>query len=155
MSQVLATAASHLASWSLGPSPTSALHRSRFIGMTCLYLTFTSPSTTASELHTCTTQAKRHVAHIAFAMVGLVTTQSSSWITLTITYHKMKRKGTFQPYVRNRLSSEITLNKLCQMVTRCEVNSSSMSPNLNFVWMLIFFKVCMNSDNHVLCVWVN
>jgi hypothetical protein len=47
------------------------------------------------------------------------------------------------------------LNKLCQVVTICEVNSSSMSHNLKFVCMLIFFKVCMNSDNHVLCIWVN
>jgi hypothetical protein len=51
-------------------------------------LTFTSPSATVSMLHTCTTQAKRHVAHKAFAKVGLVTTQPTSWITLTITHHK-------------------------------------------------------------------
>jgi hypothetical protein len=75
----------------------SVLHRSQSIGVARLYLTFTSPSTTASELHTCTIQAKRRVAHIAFAMVVLVTTQPSSWITLTITHHK----GTFQPCVRN------------------------------------------------------
>jgi hypothetical protein len=97
-----ATVADHPASWSLGPSLTFALHRSWSIGMAHVYLTFTSPSTTASELHTCTTQAKRHVAHIAFAMVGLVTTQPSSWITLTITHHKTNHKGTFQPCVRRK-----------------------------------------------------
>jgi hypothetical protein len=96
MSQMPATTAGHPASWSLGPSLMSALHHSRSIGMARLYLTFTSPSTTASELHTCTTRAKRHVAHIAFVMVGLVTTQHS-WITLIITHHKTKHKGTFQP----------------------------------------------------------
>jgi hypothetical protein len=88
MSQMSTTAAGHPASWSLGPSLMSALHRSRSVGAARLYLTFTSASTTASELHTCTTQAKRHVAHIAFAMVGLVTTQPTLWITLTITHHK-------------------------------------------------------------------
>jgi hypothetical protein len=82
------------ASWSLGPSLTSALHCSRSIGMARLYLTFFSLSTTASELHTCTTQAKRHVAHIAFAM-GLVTTQPTLWITLTIIHHKTNHKDTF------------------------------------------------------------
>jgi hypothetical protein len=56
-------------------------------------LTFTSPSATASVLHTCTTQAKRHVAHKAFAKVWLVTTQPTSWITLTITHHKMNTQG--------------------------------------------------------------
>jgi hypothetical protein len=56
-------------------------------------LTFTSPSATASMLHTCTTQAKRHVAHKAFAKVGLVTTQPTSWITLTITHHKTNTQG--------------------------------------------------------------
>jgi hypothetical protein len=106
MSQMLATAASHLASWSLSPSLMSAIHYSRSIGTTRLYLTFTQPSTTASELHTYTTQAKRHVTHIAFAMVGLVTTQPSSWITLTITHHKTKHKGTFQPCVRTIFSWE-------------------------------------------------
>jgi hypothetical protein len=55
-------------------------------------LTFTSSSTTASMLHTCTPRAKRH-AHIAFAMIGLVTTQPTSWITLTITYHKTNTQG--------------------------------------------------------------
>jgi hypothetical protein len=93
MSQVSATAAGHLAFWSLGPSLTSVLHRSRSIGTARLYLTFSSPSTTASELHTYTTQAKRHVAHLAFAMVGLVTTQPISWITLTITHHKTNTQG--------------------------------------------------------------
>jgi hypothetical protein len=86
-----------------GPSVQAShppFHHSRFIGMTRLYLTFTPPSTTVFELHTCTTQAKRYVAHIAFAMVGLITTQPSSWITLTITHHKTKHKGTFQPCVR-------------------------------------------------------
>jgi hypothetical protein len=101
MSQVSVTVASHPASWSLGLSLTSALHRSQSIGTARLYLTFTSPSTTVSELHTCSTQAKRHVAHIAFAMVGLVTTQPSSWITLTITHHKTKHMGTFQLCVRS------------------------------------------------------
>jgi hypothetical protein len=56
-------------------------------------LTFTLPSSTASVLHTCTTQAKRHVAHKAFAKVGLVTTQPTSWITLTITHHKTNTQG--------------------------------------------------------------
>jgi hypothetical protein len=56
-------------------------------------LTFTSPSATTSVLHTCTTQAKRHVAHKAFAKVGLVTTQPTSWITLTITHHKTNTQG--------------------------------------------------------------
>jgi hypothetical protein len=101
MSQVWATTASHPSSWSLGPNLTSALHRSRSVGTARPYLTFTSPSTTASKLHTCTTQAKRHVTHIAFTMVGLVTTQPSSWITLTITHHKTNHKGTFQPFVHN------------------------------------------------------
>jgi hypothetical protein len=66
-----------------------------------LYLTFTPPLTTAFELHTYTIQVKRHVVYIAFVMVGLVTTQSSSWIMLTITHHKTKHKGTFQPCVRS------------------------------------------------------
>jgi hypothetical protein len=70
------------------PSLTSVLHRSRSIDTARFYLTFTSPSTTASELHTCTTRVKRHVAYIAFAMVGLVTTQPTLWITLTITHYK-------------------------------------------------------------------
>jgi hypothetical protein len=56
-------------------------------------LTFTSPSTTASVLHTCTPRAKRHAARIAFAMVGLVTTQPTSWITLIITHHKTNTQG--------------------------------------------------------------
>jgi hypothetical protein len=56
-------------------------------------LTFTSPSATISVLHTCTTQAKRHVAHKAFAKVGLITTQPTSWITLTITHHKTNTQG--------------------------------------------------------------
>jgi hypothetical protein len=60
--QVLATVAGHPASWSLGPSLTSVLHRSQTIGTARLYLTFTSPSTIAFELHTCAPQAKRHVA---------------------------------------------------------------------------------------------
>jgi L-lactate permease len=101
MSQMSATAADHPASWSLGPSLTSALHHFRSIGTARLYLTFTPPSTTVSEHHTCTTQAKRHVAHIAFVMIGLVITQPFSWITLTITHHKTKHKGTFQPRGRN------------------------------------------------------
>jgi hypothetical protein len=46
----------------LGPNLTSVLHRSRSIGTARLYLTFTSPSTTASELHTCISQAKRYAA---------------------------------------------------------------------------------------------
>jgi hypothetical protein len=94
------TAAGHPASWSLSRSLMSALHRSRSIGTTRLYLTLTPPLTTASKLDTCITQGKRHVKHIAFAMVGLVTTQLSSWITLTVTHHKTKHKGTFQPCVR-------------------------------------------------------
>jgi hypothetical protein len=61
MYQMLATAAGHPASWSLSPSFTSVLHHSRSVGTARLYLTFTSPSTTASELYTCTPQAKRHV----------------------------------------------------------------------------------------------
>jgi hypothetical protein len=60
--QMSATVASHQASWSLGPSFTFVLHRSRSIGTVRPYLTITSPSTTVSELHTCTPQAKRHVA---------------------------------------------------------------------------------------------
>ena len=60
MSPGVTTVAGPLALRSLSPSLTSALHRSRSIGTTRLYLTFTSPSTTASELHTC--EAKRHVA---------------------------------------------------------------------------------------------
>ena len=60
--QVSATAASHPASWSLGPSLASALHHSRSVGTARLYLTFTLPLTTVSELHTCASQAKRHVA---------------------------------------------------------------------------------------------
>jgi hypothetical protein len=60
--QMSATAAGHLASWSLGPSLTSVFHRSWSIGTARPYLTFTSPSTTASELHNCAPQAKRHVA---------------------------------------------------------------------------------------------
>jgi hypothetical protein len=95
MSQMSATMAGLPASWSLGPSLTSVLHHSRSISTARLYLTFTLSSTTASKLHTCTTQAKRHVAHISFAMVELVTTQPSSWITLIITHHKTKHKGTF------------------------------------------------------------
>jgi hypothetical protein len=80
-------------SWSLDPSLTSALHRSRSISTTHLYLTFSSSSTTASEFHTCIIQAKRHVVHIAFIIVGLVTTQSTLWITLTITHHKTNTQG--------------------------------------------------------------
>jgi hypothetical protein len=56
-------------------------------------LTFTSPSATASVLHTCTTQAKRHVAHKDFTKVALVTTQPISWITLRITHHKTNTQG--------------------------------------------------------------
>jgi hypothetical protein len=93
ISQVSASAASHPTSWSLGPSLTFVLHRSRSIGTARLYLTFSSPSTTASVLHTCTPRAKRHVAHKAFAKVGLVTTQPTSWITLTITHHKTNTQG--------------------------------------------------------------
>jgi hypothetical protein len=70
------------------PSLTSALYRSRSIGTVHLYLTFSSLSTTTIELHTCTTQAKRHVAYIAFVMVELITTQPTLWITLIITHHK-------------------------------------------------------------------
>jgi hypothetical protein len=43
------------ASWSL------VLHRSWSISTTCPYLTFSSSSTTAFELHTCTPKVKRHV----------------------------------------------------------------------------------------------
>jgi hypothetical protein len=68
-------------------------------------LTFTSPSTTASVLHTCTTQAKRHVAHKAFAKVELVTTQPTSWVTLIITHHKMNT----QRYL-STLCSHLTKN---------------------------------------------
>jgi hypothetical protein len=67
---------------------TSVLHHCRSVGMARLYLTFTSSSTAAFELYTCTTQGRRHVTHIAFTMVGLVTTQPTSWFTLTITHHK-------------------------------------------------------------------
>jgi hypothetical protein len=42
-------------------------------------------------------------------MVGLVTTQPSSWIILTITHHKTKHKGTFQPRVRTISSWPINL----------------------------------------------
>jgi hypothetical protein len=38
------------------------LHSSRSVSTACLYLTFTSPSTTASEFHICTPQTNRHVA---------------------------------------------------------------------------------------------
>jgi hypothetical protein len=97
---MLATTTGHPASWSFSPKIMSDLHHSRSIGTAHLYLSFTPPLITASELHTCTTQAKKHVAHITFVMVGLVTTQPSSWITLTITHHKTKHKGTFQPCIR-------------------------------------------------------
>jgi hypothetical protein len=109
-----ATAAGHSASWSLGLSLTSVLHYSRSVGTARLYLPFSSPLTTAFELHTCTTQAKRHVAHIAFAIVGLVTTQPTSWITLTITHHKTNTQGylstlcSHQPIARRLLGSKLT-----------------------------------------------
>jgi hypothetical protein len=50
MSQMSTTAAGHPASWSLGPSLTSVLHRSWSIDTARPYLTFISPSTTVSEL---------------------------------------------------------------------------------------------------------
>jgi len=101
MSQMSATTAGHPASWSVSPSLTSALHRSRSVSTTRLYLTFSSLSTTVSELHIWTPQAKRHVGHIAFAIVMLVANSNYSWITLTITHHKTNHKGTSRPCVRS------------------------------------------------------
>jgi hypothetical protein len=96
MSQMLATTAGHPASLSLSLSLTSVLHHFRSIGTARPYLTFTSPSITAFELQTCTPPAKRH--NPTHAMVSSPT-QPRSWITLTITYHKMNYKGTYQPCV--------------------------------------------------------
>jgi hypothetical protein len=73
-------------------------------------LTFTSPSTTASVLHTRTPRAKRH-AHIAFAMAGLVTTQPTSWITLTITHHKINA----QRYLSTLRSHSVSLSRQSSM----------------------------------------
>ena len=92
--QVSATAASHPASWSLGPSLTSVLHRSQSIGTTRPYLTFTSPSTTAFEIHTYAPQAKRHVAQ-----------PQLTWFTDAILdashvdnhSSQLNHKGTYQP----------------------------------------------------------
>jgi hypothetical protein len=67
-------------------------------------LTFTLLSTTISVLYTCTSRAKRH-AHIAFAMVGLVTTQPTSWITLTITHHKTNTQGYLSTLCSQRVIS--------------------------------------------------
>jgi hypothetical protein len=82
---------------------------------TRLYLTFSSPSTTASDLYTCTPQAKRYVAHIAYAMVMSVTSSTYLWITLTITYHKTHRKSTSRLCVRTEVAVVVT-NRLCKWI---------------------------------------
>jgi hypothetical protein len=80
---------------SLGPSVQASCPPFTTPGLSArhILLDLHPPSTTASVLHTCTPRAKRHAAHIAFAMVGLVTTQPTSWITLTITHHKTNTQG--------------------------------------------------------------
>ena len=90
------------------------LHRSRSIGTTRLYLIFSSSSTTAFELHTCTPQAKRHVARIAFAMVMLVTNSNYSWIILTITHHKTTTTYFWMLFAMTTLLRVIGVNRARQ-----------------------------------------
>ena len=99
MSQMSATAAGHLASWSLGPSLTSAIQCSRSIGTTRLYLTFTLPSTTASELHTCAPQAKRHAAQ-PNSRHGKFTDSTQDASHVDNHSSQPNHKGTYQPCVR-------------------------------------------------------
>jgi hypothetical protein len=83
-----ATAAGHPAFWSLGLSIMSVLYHSQSIGRARAYLTFTSPSTTASELHTCAPQVKKHVTQPKVPKLN-----PKTQITLTITHHKSEPQG--------------------------------------------------------------
>jgi hypothetical protein len=92
MSQVSAIAASHPAFGSLGPSLTSVLHPSgpsAWHVLLDLHLVV-GYRLRAPHLHN---TSQETVAHKAFVKVGLVTTQHTSWITLTITHHKTNTQG--------------------------------------------------------------
>jgi hypothetical protein len=141
MSQVSATAASHPASGSLGPSLTSVLHPSGPSARHVL-LDLHLAVATASVLHTCTTQAKRHVAHKAFTKAGLVTTQPTSWITLTITHHKTNTQGYLSTLCSH--NGRMVLHQLPHCVrgaTSAWGRGETAVPNLNDAnsWNLFFF----------------
>ena len=133
MSQVSATTAGHPASWSLGPSLTSALHRHQIRHHGTLHacpsplpvhrhstlrpcftpvlrhgtsiLTFTTPSTTASELHTCTPQAKR--SRYPARRQGLVNTTPK---TPRVSQSLITRARTPRPWFRNLPLDECIAN---------------------------------------------
>jgi len=77
------------------PSPLS-VHRH---GTTRLYLTFTLPSTTASELHTCAPQAKRHAAQ-PNSRHGKFTDSTQDASHVDNHSSQPNHKGTYQPCVR-------------------------------------------------------
>jgi hypothetical protein len=83
--QMSATMAGHPPYQFLDPSLTSVLHRSRSIDMARPYFPFISPSTTASELHTCASKSRDMLHNLTHAMVSSQT-QSKTRITLTITH---------------------------------------------------------------------